>query len=191
MRKNTAIDLRNELDLLQNELSYDILYNRATKFLRCQCYDKRYHSGDSKCPICHGSGFVTTLERMKVIEYTPSIGSTGSKTEMFSFGEFNQQQKIFYLTYKSAPQEKDYIFVTGWNKDKTPSGVTSVYVIKAVNAVRGDHGRLEYYKVVAALVPDMKRLVRETVNRLPGSGKRAIAEGKRYAWPMENSPKRK
>lgn len=186
-----AIDLRNEFDLLQNELSYDILYNRATKFLRCQCYDKLYHSGDSKCPICHGSGFVTTLERMKIIEYTPSPGSAGNRTEMLPFGEFNQQQKMFYLTYKASPQEKDLIFITGWNRDKTPSGVNSVYIIKAVDPVRGDNGRLEYYRVVASLVPDLRRMVRETVNRLPASGKRAIAEGKRYAWPTENKPRKR
>ena len=159
MFKKMHIDIRNEVDLLQNELSYDILYNRATKFIKCRCFDPMYQSGNPRCNICNGSGHLTSLERMEVIEYS----------------------------YKAAPRRKDLIMVTGWNRDKTPTNLHHVYEIKDVDPVRGDGGRVEYYRVLATQVPDLRRQLQDAINRIPAEGRRLIAGGKRYVWPIKKA----
>ena len=94
MFKKMHIDIRNEVDLLQNELSYDILYNRATKFIKCRCFDPMYQSGNPRCNICNGSGHLTSLERMEVIEYTPDLKTLGSSP----LGTYARHEKVFFLS---------------------------------------------------------------------------------------------
>ena len=183
MFKKMQIDIRNEVDLLQNELSYDILYNRATKFIKCRCFDPMYQSGNPRCNICNGSGHLTSLERMEVIEYTPDLKTLGSSP----LGTYARHEKVFFLSYKAAPRRKDLIMVTGWNRDKTPTNLHHVYEIKDVDPVRGDGGRVEYYRVLATQVPDLRRQLQDAINRIPAEGRRLIAGGKRYVWPIKKA----
>lgn len=183
MLKKQQIDLRNHLKILQNEFSYDILYNRATKYIKCRCFDAVYKSGDPKCPICSGAGYGTSLEKMRIIEYTP----TKTGLQQAEFGEYNDRTKTFFMTYRDVPKEKDFIIILKWNKDKTPSNVMEVYQVQSAIPVRGDRGRIEFYSVKACLAPDMRQQFSRNLPRLPRQVKRALAEGKRYVWPIQNN----
>ena len=183
MLKKQQIDLRNHLEILQNEFSSDILYNRATKYIKCRCYNAIYKSGDPKCPICNGAGFGTSLEKIRIIEYTP----TRTGVQQAEFGEFNERTKTFFMTYRDVPKEKDYIILTGWNKDKTPSNVLEVYQVRSATPVRGDRGRVEYYSVKAILAPDVRQQFGQTIRKLPQQVKRALAGGKRFVWPIQHN----
>lgn len=183
MLKKQQIDLRNHLEILQNEFSYDILYNRATKYIKCRCFNAIYKSGDPKCPICSGAGYGTSLEKIRIIEYTP----TKAGVQQADFGEYNDRTKTFFMTYRDMPKEKDHIILTGWNKDKTPSNVIEVYQVQSSVPVRGDRGRVEFYSVKARLVPDMRQQFGQNLRRLPHPIKRALAEGKRYVWPIQHN----
>ena len=77
--------------------------------------------------------------------------------------------------------------VTGWNRDKTPTNLHHVYEIKDVDPVRGDGGRVEYYRVLATQVPDLRRQLQDAINRIPAEGRRLIAGGKRYVWPIKKA----
>ena len=181
MFKKNHIDMRSEVLTLHSELAYHILYNRTTKYIKCKCFNELYKSGNPRCQICHGNGYLTSLERMEVIEYTPDLKALSAS----SLGSYSRHEKVFFFSYKAAPKRKDLMLVTGWNKDQTPSNLHEVYEVKDVNVVRGDEGKVEYYRVLAVLVPDLKRQLQDSINRLPTEARRQIARGRRYVWPIK------
>ena len=74
-------------------------------------------------------------------------------------------------------------------EDKVKSNSTKykIYEIKDVDPVRGDGGRVEYYRVLATQVPDLRRQLQDAINRIPAEGRRLIAGGKRYVWPIKKA----
>ena len=145
MAKMNGIDLRNEFALLQNNFSYDILYNRTTRHLKCRCFQTVFQSGIPDCPVCHGQGYATSLQRQSV---------------------------------------KDLIIETGWSKEGYPVNPKTIYQIESVYPMRGDSGRIEYWKVKVNRLPDLLVSFRQQVNQLPVSSKRKLANGERFIWPM-------
>lgn len=179
MAKMNPIDLRNEFALLQNNFSYDILYNRITRHLKCRCFQTVYQSGIPTCPVCHGRGYATSLQRQSVI---PTEGNRGLSPS--SFGEYSHETKWFYMNYEVSPATKDLIIETAWTDKGYPVNPKAVYRVESVYPVRGDGGRVEYWKVEVKLLPDLLAAVRKEINQLPNTSKGKLANGERFIWPM-------
>ena len=179
MAKMNGIDLRNEFALLQNNFSYDILYNRTTRHLKCRCFQTVFQSGIPDCPVCHGQGYATSLQRQSVI---PTEGKSGLSPS--SFGEYAHETRWFYMSYEVSPAVKDLIIETGWSKEGYPVNPKTINQIESVYPMRGDSGRIEYWKVKVNRLPDLLVSFRQQVNQLPVSSKRKLANGERFIWPM-------
>ena len=179
MPKMNGIDLRNEFAILQNNFSYDILYNRTTRHLKCRCFQTVFQSGLADCPVCHGQGYATSLQRQKVI---PTEGKRGLNPS--SFGEYTHEKRWFYVEHSMSPAVKDIIIETGWSREGYPVNPNKVYRIESVYPVRGDGGRIEYWKIEVTCLPDLLASYRKQINQLPTASKRKIASGERFICPM-------
>jgi hypothetical protein len=182
MLNNYNIDLRKEIELLQNDFSIDILYIRNTKYIRCKCFNTLYNAGDPSCNICFGNGHLTSVEKMKDI--TQSASSVGDMRTT-NLGSMEKGNSVHYLKYDTLPRVRDIILIAGWDRTGCPTDILKVYEIVGVDDVRGDKGRVEFYTVNAKVRPDLLTQSKEKINMLPYGAKKILAEGKRYVWPLK------
>jgi len=187
MLGDRGIDLRKEFNVLQNAFSMDILYVRATRYIRCRCFSPLYNSGDASCPVCFGNGHLSSIEKIRGIQTKPSSASSSNKLRITDVGAVSQSIEQFFLDYQIRPKSRDIIIVVGWDKDGRPADVKRVYEISGINEVRGDDGRVEFYDASVKMKPDLLGQVRTTIQRLPLKAKRILAERKRYVWPAQKS----
>lgn len=185
MLKQSNIDIRNEFELLQKEFSIDILYVRATKYIRCKCFNELHQTGDSNCHICFGTGHVCSVEKMNVIMYTlrPEGLSSGVKVK----GPLMTSSPIIelYIHHSKMPKVRDNVIVTGWNIKGLPQDVKKVGTISSIDEIRGDNGRVEFYSVVVTIVPELLKPSQKLMNKLDDTAKKIIAKGGRYVWPFQ------
>lgn len=178
MKELEAVNLRNELHLLQTRFSHDILYNRATRHLKCRCFDSIYQSGVPTCRTCQGSGYVSSVQRVSVIAEEGS----SSGVHRMPYGNYAYEFRVYYFDFKQTPAVHDVIIETAWTPNGFPVNPKAVYEIQNVYPTRGDHGRVEVYKVTATLRPEWWQRYHQRINTLPGTAKQMIADGMRYLW---------
>ena len=182
--KNVEIDLRHDAELLTSEFGINVLYIRKCKFVRCRCFDDLHKSGDASCPICLGSGYLSSVQKIPAIE-----SSTGrayfydSSLQKNNLGVTNQKDEVYYIKHEYTPKTRDFIIKVTWDKQGRPIDILNVYEISNVYEMRGDNGRVELNGCEiddrTDLVPEYKKFL----SMIPKKMLFEIAKGGKGVWP--------
>lgn len=182
MIEDFKIDLREEFKLLQDDFSMNILLIRNNKNSRCKCYNPLHKDGDRKCKICGGTGKVSSIEKVRVINQ--NVNSSGF-VKMTELGLSVSNTILLYFDVKAIPKVQDQVLIVGFDKDKIPVDIKRSCTIVSVQEVRGDNGRIEFYEVYAKHSPEKIELNQRRLNAIPPAFKKQISEGKRFTWPQK------
>jgi hypothetical protein len=126
------IDLRLEYDQLVEDYGHEIRYARKTT-MPCTAEV----SNHDLCKECLGTGVVLMYETHTVRRDTATIPETWpGSVSLKSVGDWQVPAYIYYMRHDSHPETNDLII----DSDK-------IYEIKFPDPLRGDKGRIEYYRV--------------------------------------------
>ena len=106
------------------------IYARADRRFKCRCFDDQTQApgagpdggpaapGDSECPLCYGTGYATTLERMKTyVAYdVRKQYSTRSGISPAYAGEVDTSGAVIYLRGGAYPAKLDLLFEVEWDQ---------------------------------------------------------------------------
>ena len=180
---NVNIDLRHEFDSLNKEFGINVLYVRNCNFVRCTCFDDLNKTGNPKCPLCMGSGYFSSIQKVKAVKSSNSAYSSDNSITKTSIGAINQTNEIYYFRYDHAPKERDYILKVTWNKHGIPVDIVKVLEIINMHDVRVDNGRAELYGCVVNERPDMVTVFKKILSKLPKKALMLLSNGGCSIWP--------
>ena len=186
--RNVPIDMRYEMDMLTEEFGYDMLYVRNCKFVKCKCFNDLHKSGDASCPICHGFGYLNSIELIKAFESSTKPYMWDNFLNKSQVGVTNQKNEVIYVRQFYNPKERDFILKVTWN-DGMPADILRVYEIVGIYEMRGDNGRVELY---GCSINDMTRLVEpftKTLRHIPKIAVKTLLKGGKYIWPTISAAK--
>jgi hypothetical protein len=182
-KANNDINLRQELNLLHDSFSINVLYIRNNKFVRCSCFNDLEKTGNPDCPKCFGSGYFASIQKFKAIESSTSPYSSNNQTQAKPIGAIDYKEEVYYFDYTVTPKLRDYILIVTW-KDNKPVDVIKVLEISNIYEMRGDNGRIEVYGAHITNKPDSVKQFNNFLKRLPKKALNVIGKGGKYIWPM-------
>lgn len=183
--RNVEINMRHESDLLIDEFGINVLYVRNCKFVRCRCFDDLNKTGDAKCPLCLGSGYFASIEKIQAIESSTSAYSRNNSIIQTPIGVTDQKDEVYYIRHEVNPKERDYLLKVTWDKDGNPVDIVKVLEIINVYEMRGDKGRLE---LTGCVIDDRTNMVRpftQMLKSLPHKARHELAKGGKSIWPSK------
>lgn len=175
------IDLREETAGLINQNGIDILYVRQQRFVRCTCFDDLNKTGDPKCQKCFGSGYFTSIQKIRSFKSSNVPYSSSNAIASTNVGEINQKNELYYFNHNVLPQPKDLILKVTW-KNGIPVDVLEVLEIVAVNEFRADNGRIELFATMIDLRTDLYSSFNKSIKQMPVKGLNQLARGGKYIW---------
>lgn len=175
------INMRSEFDFLNDEYGINMLYVRSNPRTICRCYDKLTQDGDSKCRICGGTGKLSSIECVKGIYQNIEE----NKYNIMMEADLKiSNTAVVYFNYKAVPKVNDRLFITAY-KENIPVNIIKSLVIRAIQPVRVDNGRIEFYKCFARFAPEKIIEDQRRLNKVPYEFKKKIMKGARYSWPQK------
>lgn len=182
---NVEIDMRRNADSLIKEFGIDVLYVRNCKFVKCRCFNDLDKTGNPDCPYCMGSGFFSSIEKIRSIESSNSAYSSTNSIIQLPIGVTNQKNEIYYIKHNSTPKERDYLLKVTWDKQGKPIDIVRVLEIINVYEMRGDNGRVELTGCVVNDRTDKVRMFTKVLRQLPPASIRHLATGGKSIWPSQ------
>lgn len=141
------MDLRKEVHDMIEQNGHYILLQRASKKIRCTCWQEKEQEADPNCPICLGAGRISRIERHKVRRDTASAtAQLPNALQQTPIGHVASGTKVFFMKFDTQPKKGDIIMEVGW-KGHLPTHLITAYEINYAEDLRGDHGRVEFYQV--------------------------------------------
>lgn len=183
---NVPIDIRYEAEHLTEEFGFDVLYVRNTKYVKCTCFDDLNKCGDPKCKKCFGSGFFSSLQKIKVLVAGNSPYAEPNRLNKQPIGVTAQKNEIVYIQQQFNPHERDVILKVTWDKQGFPVDIQNVYEIVSVRDMRGDSGRNE---LNGCTINNRTDMVTEYQAMLRTASRKALYEmvkGGKGIWPMKD-----
>lgn len=140
------VNLRNEMQKMIDETDYEVLIQRTSQKIRCDCFDEKYNEADGKCPKCIGTGWLFKFERHKAIRQDIISDSDGDIITT-SMGQLvTGYTKLFFL-HDTPVVMNDYIWEVAWKNNK-PIKLLNLYHVKEVSEQRGWAGNIEFKVVI-------------------------------------------
>lgn len=149
------VDLRVEMDYMLENYGSDFLLIRNDKRYPCTCITQISASSNDRCPLCLGTGYWHSAEKIRGRTKATSSADTLPKSVNYTqIGDVGVSLRHFYTNYLVRPKGKDLIVVCEWN-GKIPvfDEYTEIYEVNYAEPMRGDNGRIEYFKAVAKSDP--------------------------------------
>lgn len=181
--RNVDIDLRFQSDLLTDEFGIELLYVRNCKFVRCNCFDDLNKTGDPNCPLCHGSGYFASIQKIRAIESSNSAYSSTNSIQQTPIGVTDQKNEVYYIRHQFTPKVRDFLLKVTWDKQKYPTDVLQVLEIVNVWEMRGTDGRVELNGCLINDRTDMVQTWNEALRKLPRNATLELLKGGKYIWP--------
>lgn len=182
---NTPINLRHEVKYLTKEFGYNVLYVRNNKFVKCTCFDDLNKCGDPSCKKCFGSGFFSSLQKIKVLEAANFQYQSENRMRGTSIGATEQKNSIFYIEQQYNPHERDTILKVTWDKNGIPIDIVKVLEIVSVRDMRGDDGRNEFNGCTINDRTDMVNEYQKILRTIPKKVLYEASKGGKGIWPMK------
>lgn len=181
--KNVNIDLRHDTKLLIKEFGINVLYVRNCKFVRCRCFNDLNKTGDPSCPLCRGTGYFASIQKVKTLESSNGAYSSENSIKQTNIGVTDQKKELYYLDYQLNPKERDVILKVSWDKKGYPVDIIKVLEIINVYEIRGDNGRVELNGCLINNRTDLIKPFGDTIMRLPRKAVTELLKGGKYIWP--------
>ena len=181
---NVPIDMRHNAEILTQEFGIDVILIKNCKFVKCTCFDDLNKTGDPKCKFCHGSGWFSSMQKIKAIE---SSNGTPYFNTSFLFnnrgiGITDQKMEVYYIRQQYNPKERDIILKVTW-KNNIPVDVVKVLEINSVYEMRGDNGRNELNGCTIIDRTDMVTTYNKMLKSIPIKAIKEMAKGGKSIWP--------
>lgn len=180
---NVDIDMRRNAEGLIHEFGINVLYVRNCKFVKCRCFSDLDKTGDPDCPYCMGSGFFSSIEKVRAIESSNSAYSSTNSIAQLPIGVTDQKNEVYYIGHDVAPKERDYLLKVTWDRKGRPTDIVKVLEIVNVYEMRGDSGRVELTGCVINDRTDMVKTFSKVLRQLPPAAVQYLAIGGRSIWP--------
>lgn len=181
---NVPIDMRHNAEILTEEFGINVLLVKQNKFVKCRCFDDLNKTGDANCKLCNGSGWFSSIQKIKAIE--SSTGKPYFDTSMIynnrGIGVTDQKYEVYYIRQQFNPKERDLILKVTW-KDNMPVDIEKVLEITSVYEMRGDNGRNELNGCTILDRTDLVVPYTKTLRALPLKAVREMAKGGKSIWP--------
>lgn len=176
------IDIRKEFSVLQEDYGLDILYIRASRYIRCKCYDPLHKEGDPNCSICMGSGRATAVEQRNAVAIIPErlYNNAFVSTDL---GLLEIKEMIYALPFDSDPSTADIIVKPYFNKNGVVTGIYEAYLITGVTPVTGDNGRIELYNVKCKEDFASTTTIKRVLNEMTYKDRLNLKRGRKYICP--------
>lgn len=181
--RNVEIDLRHESKILTEEFGIHVLYVRNCKFVKCKCFDDLNKTGDAECPLCLGTGYFASIEKVKAIESSNSAYSSTNSLTQTPIGVSDQKNEVYYIRQQFNPKERDMILKVTWDKNGNPVDIVKVLEIINVYEMRGDNGRVELNGCVINNRTDLVKPFSDLLRSLPKKAVSQLLKGGKYVWP--------
>lgn len=182
---NVDIDIRHETELLTGEFGINVLYVRNNKFVRCKCFDDLNKTGDPNCKLCMGTGYFSSIEKVKAIESSNSAYSSNNSVLQTNVGATDQKNEVYYIRHQFNPKERDVILKVTWDKQGNPVDIVKVLEIVNVYDMRGDKGRSELTGCVINDRTDRVKQYSDLLHKLPKKAVHELLKGGKYIWPSK------
>ena len=179
---NVDIDLRYETQGLTDEFAISLLYIRNCKFVKCKCFNDLNKTGDPDCPLCMGSGYFASLEKIRVIESGIQPYRSENFTIQQKIGTTDQKTEVYYIRHQYNPKERDFLMKVSWKNGK-PIDVLKVFQIISVYEMRGDNGRLEVTGCVTDNRTDLVIPFSKILKKIPYKAINLLSKGEKTIWP--------
>lgn len=151
------MDIRQEFHNIMTLYGHPVLLIRNASKRRCECWDMA-HGAIYQCPICQGTGFVFTAEKLMTREMTTAIPETLARAiRDTDLGNLSVPSRMYYFEYNVEPDVEDYIMEPEWDDRGRPvfSKYSGLYQINHIDPFRGTSGRIEYFRAACKYDPVM------------------------------------
>ncbi len=136
-----GIDLREEFDELLLRWGYGVPYYSRTKMPCSACQGEEYES----CQTCLGTGVKLIKETKRVRRRLAAIPETWPRAiTTRPVGEWMVTGYTYWMRYDTNPKHLDLII------DTAEDGFKQILEVNLVDPLRGEGGRIEYYRVAVA-----------------------------------------
>jgi len=151
VKKLSFINLRKEIETLRDITGFRWIALRVADLSkRCtECMKQipaNYDQPSPYCKSCLGIGYSFSDKLVKGFRY---LGAPGFDFKM-NIGIINTQTQIYILEYNKEPKSTDLIFELLLDESNQnpvqPFQITSVYKIQNSFPLRGDNGRIEFWR---------------------------------------------
>lgn len=181
--RNVEINLRHDAKLLTDEFGIDVLYVRNCKFVRCRCFDDLNKTGNPDCPLCMGTGYFASIQKVKTIESSNSAYSSTNSIEQTNIGATDQKNEVYYIRHQFNPKERDMILKVTWDKQGYPVDIVQALEIVNVYQMRGDKGRVELNGCLINNRTDLIKPFSDVLSSLPKKAVAQLLKGGKCIWP--------
>jgi hypothetical protein len=149
------VNLRDEMDKILDDYGNDVLLIRSDKNTSCKCIDRISLAPNDKCPICLGTGYIHSAERIRVRTRATSSADTLPKVvSATQIGDVGVSMRQFYADYTVRPKKQDLLVMCEWDGAKPVfDEYTEIYTINNSEPLRGDNGRIEYFQLMGQSNP--------------------------------------
>ena len=146
------MDLRKEIDNLLIDFGYPVILQRTSRKIRCRCFSEIYQEAKSRCPLCHGTGWVVWLERHRTMRDDAVLQTSKPNLNQHTrVGHLWIPANTFYLRHTAHPKVGDIIYEVGW-RERAPSHLVQAHEINHLFTERGDNGRIEFHLVATKTI---------------------------------------
>lgn len=121
------------------------------KATACTCLDPMSFQCDPDCPYCLGEGYLwDETWYMGRSQFLGSDGGLGNRYRFLPPGEVRADTKVFFFRYDVPIQYGDKIVEMKLDSEGAPVVPyvrQAIYKPQAINALRGDNGRVEFHTI--------------------------------------------
>jgi hypothetical protein len=141
------MDIRAEVKKILENYGHYVLYLRRDLRLKCDCYQENAETADPNCPLCFGTGYKVSIEKILARRQSSSNNSTVPNNLLNqSAGKFYNNPMIYYLPYQVNPKNGDLIIEVKWMNQKA-TGIKEKHFITNVQDKRGINGSVMFFQV--------------------------------------------
>lgn len=150
-RFTPKIDLRKEMIDLVSETQFEVLVQRTSQKIRCDCYNELFQEADAKCPKCVGTGWLFKFEKHKCFKQD-IISTNNGDIIVTPSGQLVSGYVKFFFPYDTPIAINDYIWEVAFKSGK-PIKLINLYKIGELSEQRGVNGSVEFKIIIAQNEP--------------------------------------
>lgn len=169
---------------------HDVLIIHTDSKQNCSCYDpvtsspntKVNKSGDREplntvCPYCFGTGMSSEIKKYRTRYKDARIPQSNAfMKQLFPFGEYSMDAKVYYFDKHVIIREKDIIVEVDWEKGRPVYVGNGLFEVAHVDPLRYTGGKINHYRVYTKGNPINKDIRAIRIVRKAGEVQYEIAE---------------
>ena len=165
------IDLRLYFDTIMDNFGNQVLLQRNNQNMHCVCWNQveqdslENRNDTNTCVFCQGEGKVNVIEKVWCRKMTFSGGDERGVVRT-DLGNWQNNVYKFWFYYDTNPNVHDVIYECTFKKNGEPQYLLGKYRIINTEPMRGDDGRIEYWRTIVEYTPINKEIINVNIKRI-------------------------